>query len=200
MRYYYSFLNIKEPFIHEYVNILAEQFKDIFPELDAQKDFVTKVVLEEEKSFLRTLEEGLKRLDALKVDDGSLSGKDAFELYDTYGFPFDLTRLVAEEKGWRVDEKEFDQALEEQKQRSRADASKEAGDWNIVHEGTETEFVGFDTLAVDDIKLLRYRLVKEKGTEFIQLMLDKTPFYAEGGGQVGDTGQLQFSNETVKST
>ena len=198
VRYYYSFLNIKEPFIYQYVPMLAEQFKDIFPELDAQKDFVGKVILEEEKSFLRTLEEGLKRLDALKIDDGTLSGKDAFELYDTYGFPFDLTRLVAEEKGWNVDEKAFEAALREQKERSRADASKEAGDWEIVHEGTETEFVGYDLMAVDDIKVLRYRIVKEKGTEFIQMMLDKTPFYAEGGGQVGDTGQLLFGNDSVK--
>ncbi len=198
VRYYYSFLDIKEPFLHQFVSMLAAQFKDIFPELKAQEEFVTKVILEEEKSFLRTLSDGLKRLDALKIDDGILSGKDAFELYDTYGFPFDLTRLVAEEKGWYVDEKAFEKALNEQKERSRADASMQAGDWVIVNEGVDTEFIGYDDLAADDIKLLRYRVVKEKGTQFTQLILDRTPFYPEGGGQVGDTGFLHFGSDSIR--
>jgi len=198
VRYYYSFLNVREPFLFQFVDMLAKQFEDVFPELLAQREFVTKVVLEEEKSFLRTLEEGLKRLDALKIDDGTLSGRDAFELYDTYGFPFDLTRLVASEKGWNVDEKGFDAALQEQKERSRADASKQAGDWIVVREGRETEFIGYDLLAADDIQVLRYRVVQEKGKSFIQLVLNRTPFYAEGGGQVGDTGQLHFGSETVQ--
>ena len=198
VRYYYSFLDIKEPFLHGFVDMLADQFKNIFPELDAQREFVTKVILEEEKSFLRTLDDGLKRLAALKIDDGTLSGEDAFELYDTYGFPFDLTRLVAEEKGWNVDEKGFNHALAQQKARSRADASKETGDWVVVNEDAETEFIGYDELAAEDIRLSKYRTVKEKGNEYIQLMLDRTPFYPEGGGQVGDTGKLLFGNESIK--
>ncbi len=198
VRYYYSFLDIKEPFLHGFVDMLADQFKNIFPELDAQREFVTKVILEEEKSFLRTLDDGLKRLAALKMDDGTLSGEDAFELYDTYGFPFDLTRLVAEEKGWNVDEKGFNHALAQQKARSRADASKETGDWVVVNEDAETEFIGYDELAAEDIRLSKYRTVKEKGNEYIQLMLDRTPFYPEGGGQVGDTGKLLFGNESIK--
>jgi len=197
VRYYYSFLNIKSPFIYTLVPMLADQFEEIFPELKFQLEFVSKIIEEEEKSFLRTLEDGLKRLDALKIDDGTLSGKDAFELYDTYGFPFDLTRLVAEEKGWRVDEKGFEEALQEQKQRGRADAVKEAGDWVVVKEGNSTEFVGYDKEMVNEVSALRYRIVKEKGTSFFQLVLDKTPFYAEGGGQVGDTGYITFGQERI---
>ena len=196
-RYIYSILGIKEPFFHTLVPMLADQLADIFPELASQAEFVEKVIKEEEKSFLRTLEDGLKRLESLKVDDGTLSGKDAFELYDTYGFPFDLTRLVAQEKGWRVDEKGFETALQEQKERGRADASKEVGDWIMVHEGNDTEFLGYDEHHVHDVKALKYRVVKEKGTAFNQLILDKTPFYPEGGGQVGDTGCLTFGTETV---
>ena len=198
VRYIYSFLKIQKPFFHTLVPILADQFADIFPELKSQEDFVTKVVLEEEKSFLRTLEEGLRRLDALKVDDGTLSGQDAFELYDTYGFPFDLTRLVAEEKGWRVDEKGFENALRAQKERGRADASKEVGDWIVINEGTDTDFVGYDAHTAEGISALKYRVVKEKGTAFNQLILDKTPFYPEGGGQVGDTGTLTIGGKEIK--
>lgn len=198
VRYYYSFLNTKEPFLHTFVPMLAEQFGEVFPELEAQKDFVAKVVFEEEKSFLRTLDDGLKRLDALKIDDGILSGEDAFELYDTYGFPFDLTRLVAEERAWHVDEDSFQAALNRQKERSRADATKEAGDWQVINEGADSEFIGYDVLAHEAIKVLKVREVKEKGTVFNQLILDRTPFYPEGGGQVGDTGSLHFGNEKIK--
>ncbi len=198
VRYLYSFLDIKKPFFHTLVPMLADQFADIFPELKSQEAFVTKVILEEEKSFLRTLEDGLRRLDALKIDDGTLSGEDAFVLYDTYGFPFDLTRLVAEEKGWRVDEKGFETALAAQKERGRADSAKLAGDWEIVNEGTETNFVGYDDLSAEGISALKYRVYTEKGTQFHQLILNKTPFYPEGGGQVGDTGTLTFGAETIK--
>jgi alanyl-tRNA synthetase len=198
VRYLYSFLDVKKPFFHTLVPMLADQFADIFPELKSQEAFVTKVILEEEKSFLRTLEDGLRRLDALKIDDGTLSGEDAFVLYDTYGFPFDLTRLVAEEKGWRVDEKGFDTALAAQKERGRADSAKLAGDWEIVNEGTETKFVGYDEPRAGGISALKYRVYTEKGTQFHQLILDKTPFYPEGGGQVGDTGTLTFDSETIK--
>ena len=198
VRYYFSFLNIKEPLLFKLIPMLADQFNDIFPELKQQQTFLEKVIMEEEKSFLRTLDEGLKRLSALKVDDGTLSGRDAFELYDTYGFPFDLTRLVADERGWRVDEEGFERALTEQKERGRADAQKETGDWVVVHEGTDTEFVGYDENQAQGSKALKYRVIKEKGTEFIQLILDKTPFYAEGGGQVGDTGKLWFGDEEIE--
>ena len=198
VRYIYSFLDIKEPFFHTLVPMLAEQFAQTFPELKSQEAFVTKVVLEEEKSFLKTLEEGLRRLDALKIDDGTLSGADAFELYDTYGFPFDLTRLVADEKGWRVDEEGFKKALAEQRQRGRADATKEMGDWEVISEGADTSFVGYDELSAEGATALKYRTFKEKGTDFHQLILDKTPFYPEGGGQVGDSGTLWFGKEEVK--
>ena len=198
VRYLYSFLDIKKPFFHTLVPMLADQFADIFPELKSQEAFVTKVILEEEKSFLRTLEDGLKRLDALKIDDGTLSGVDAFVLYDTYGFPFDLTRLVAEEKGWRVDEEGFKTALSAQKERGRADSAKLAGDWEVINEGTETDFVGYDESSADGISALKYRVYTEKGTDFHQLILNKTPFYAEGGGQVGDTGTLTFGSESIR--
>ena len=198
VRYNYSFLNNKKPYIYTLVPMLADQFSDIFPELAGQKDFISKVIMEEEKSFLRTLEEGLKRLDELKVDDGILTGRDAFILYDTYGFPFDLTRLVASEKGWKVDEQEFDIALGEQKQRSREDSQKSTGDWITVNESSTTEFVGYDHTTVDNVQALRYRKVTEKGTDFNQLLLDKTPFYAEGGGQVGDRGTISFDGEIIK--
>ena len=198
VRYIYSFLNIQKPFFHTLVPLIADQFADVFPELKSQEEFVSKVIFEEEKSFLRTLEKGLRRLDALKIDDGTLSGEDAFELYDTYGFPFDLTRLVAQEKGWRVDEKEFNDALQVQKSKGQADAQKEVGDWVVVNEGTETEFVGYDEHTAEGISALKYRVVKEKGSSFNQLILDKTPFYPEGGGQVGDIGILNIAGKEVK--
>lgn len=198
VRYYYSFLNINEPFIYTLIPMLADQFEEIFPELKAQEEFISKVILEEEKSFLRTLADGLKRLDALKIDDGTLSGLDAFELYDTYGFPFDLTRLVAEEKGWNVDEEGFNVALEEQRDRSRADAEKEAGDWIVINDGSLTDFLGYDHLQVEGIRALKHRTISEKGTKFYQLITDKTPFYPEGGGQVGDVGSFTFGDEEIK--
>ena len=198
VRYNYSFLNNKKPYIYSLVPMLAQQFADVFPEVEAQKDFVSKVILEEEKSFLRTLEDGLKRLDALKMDDGTLSGEDAFILYDTYGFPFDLTSLVASEKGWKVDEKGFESALEKQKQRSRDDSEKSTGDWISISDSSTTEFIGYDHTEADSVNALRHRKVTEKGTDFNQLLLDKTPFYAEGGGQVGDIGTLDFGGEIIK--
>ncbi len=198
VRYYYSFLDIKEPFIYTMLPLLSENFQETFPEVKSQEEFISKVIKEEEKSFLRTLSDGLKRLEALKVDDGTLSGKDTFELYDTYGFPFDLTRLVAEERGWRVDEEGFKTALEEQRQRGRADSQKETGDWHEVHPNIDTEFVGYDEHTLEGVQLTKYRIVKEKGTAFNQVVLDRTPFYAEGGGQVGDTGLLSIDGTQIK--
>jgi len=197
VRYYYSFLNLKEPFLHRLVPMLAEAFKDIFPELDAQREFVAKVIFEEEKSFLRTLAAGLARIEAIEVTDNKLKGAVAFELYDTYGFPIDLTRLIASEKGWSIDEAGFEQSLLAQKTRGREDAQKETGDWMEVSGEVGVEFVGYDDLAVEDAKISKYRTVTIKGKEQYQLVLNKTPFYAESGGQVGDTGLLWVGEEKI---
>ena len=197
VRYYYSFLNINEPFIHKLVPMLAEQFKDVFPEVDAQRGFVEKVVLEEEKSFLRTLAGGLRRIENLDIMANKMTGKQAFELYDTYGFPIDLTRMIADEYGWKIDEAGFEAALEEQKSRSRDDSKRETGDWVMVHEIDEVEFQGYDELEVKNAKINKYRTLKEKGKPVYQVVLDKTPFYAEGGGQVGDKGTLLVGDQKI---
>ena len=196
VRYSYSFLSIKEPFFNTLVPILAAEFADVFPELNAQKDFVQKVILEEEKSFLRTLESGLRRMENIPVSNNRISGTDAFELFDTYGFPLDLTELIAREKGLSVDTNGFEQALKEQKARSRADAAKQVGDWTVPVAGTDeesdnsVEFVGYDDLFVNQARIIKYRKVEDKNGINYQLVLNKTPFYAESGGQVGDTGRL----------
>lgn len=198
VRYYYSFLNMKEPFLNTMVSLLAEKFADVFPELQAQHGFVSKVILEEERSFLRTLEGGLKRIETLDLKDNMLDGRQAFELYDTYGFPIDLTRLIAEEKGWTIDEVGFKAALQEQKERGRADAKRVTGDWEIVSEDNDVEFVGYDDHDVRDARIIKYRTLVEKKKSIYQLVLSKTPFYAEGGGQVGDTGTLSIGGEEIK--
>ncbi|MCB0668419.1 MAG: alanine--tRNA ligase [Saprospiraceae bacterium] len=197
VRYYYSFLNIHEPLLYEMVPIVANSFSEIFPELIEQKDFVTKVIQEEEKSFLRTLEAGLRRLDALKVDDGTIDGQVAFELYDTYGFPIDLTRLIARERDWDVDEAGFEAALAEQRNRSKTDARKDVGDWYILKD-TGSRFVGYDQLSVPETEIIKYRTVTTKSGPQKQAVLSITPFYAEGGGQVGDTGVLIQKDSEVK--
>ena len=198
VRYYYSFLNIKNPFLYRIVVLLADAFGDVFPELKAQQDQVAKIIQGEEKAFLNTLETGLSRFADLKVTDGVIAGEDAFELYDTFGFPIDLTRLMAEERGWKVDEAGFNQAMQAQKKRARAAAAKETGDWVVLRKGEEVEFVGYDQLEAEDAKVLRYRTVKtKKGSQF-QIVLNRTPFYAESGGQHGDTGALDFGGEAVK--
>lgn len=217
VRYGFSYLNFKEPFMHRLVPLLAIQLKDVFPELHQQQEYVEKVVHEEEISFLRTLEKGLKRLDSFmkenydlvysaKVNDGSFNsfnksytipGAVAFELYDTFGFPFDLTSLIARENQWLVDEKGFNEEMAKQKSRSKADASKETGDWVTVAEGDKPEFIGYDELTSTS-RILRHRKVKQKNKELFQLVLDKTPFYAESGGQVGDTGVLEIAGEKIQ--
>ena len=197
VRYYYSFLNREEPLLHLLIPSLAAYFKDVFPELDAQKDFVQKIILEEEKSFLRTLSSGLKRLDAIIAKGIDIDGNEAFELYDTYGFPIDLTRLIASERGLSVNEAQFQSALNEQKERSRADAKKEAGDWNEVNDA-EVVFVGYDDLEVDSARIIKYRTVVAKGKEQYHVVLDKTPFYGESGGQVGDTGTIQCGDQIIR--
>ena len=198
VRYYYSFLDIKEPYLHTMVGPLSDAFANVFPELKAQTGFVAKVILEEEKSFLNTLSAGLKRLDTLDQSSGTIAGADAFELFDTYGFPIDLTMLIASENGVKVDFEGFKAALEQQKERGRKDAQRETGDWNIVAPETEVDFVGYDQLTSKDSKILRTRTVKIKDKEQFHLVLNKTPFYAEGGGQVGDTGYLMVGDEKIK--
>jgi alanyl-tRNA synthetase len=195
VRYYFSFLGVKEPFLHRLFVELAKQFRDIFPELELQRDFIGKVILEEEKSFLRTLELGLKRLDELPVENGILNGSSAFELYDTYGFPIDLTRLIGRERGFAVDEAGFDEALEAQKKRSRAATARSVGDWTEVLADPSVTFVGYDRLDVEDARVVKYRTVQNKGREEYQVVLNVTPFYPEGGGQVGDRGWLYIGDE-----
>ncbi len=199
VRYYYSYLDYQQPLLFQLVPVIAEQFADVFPELQQQEGFVSKVIREEEEAFLRTLEKGLKRIeDIFASADKTVLGKDAFELYDTYGFPLDLTRLIASEKAFTIDEEGFTAEMQKQKDRSRAATATDAGDWIIVNEElAPVEFVGYNLLQ-SAAKILRYRSVKQKGKETFQLVLDRTPFYAESGGQVGDTGQLIINDEQVK--
>ena len=189
VRYAYTFLNFKEPFLNQLVPVLAAQFEGVFDELKSQQDFVQKVILEEEISFLRTLATGIQRFEKYHSDKQQIDGAFAFELYDTFGFPIDLTELMAREKGWTVDMEGFNKALEEQKNRSRAATAIDTGDWIVLHEGDETEFIGYDELKTE-AQVLKYRKVKSKGKEQFQLVLDRTPFYAESGGQAGDTGVI----------
>ena len=198
VRYYYSFLNIKSPFLYRIVPLLAGMFEEVFPELKAQESQVARIIKGEESAFLNTLENGLRRFAELDVQNGTIAGEDAFELYDTYGFPIDLTRLMAEEKGWKVDEEGFEKAMQAQKQRARAAAEKEVGDWQLVAEADEVNFVGYDTLKVENARVVRYREVKTKKGSQIQLVLDQTPFYGESGGQRGDKGWLEIGGEKVR--
>lgn len=201
VRYYYSFLDMKKPLLHDLVPVLAAQFSHVFPELQQQVDFVRKVVFEEENNFLRTLESGIRRIEdfiqhaAVKAVDG----KTAFELYDTYGFPYDLTSLIAAENSFSVDEKGFEAAMKEQKDRSRAATELDMGDWVVLDETPNSVFIGYEQLE-STTKLLKYRTVKAKGKEQFQLVLGQTPFYAESGGQVGDTGTLHFGEEVIHVT
>ena len=192
VRYAYQYLGFKDPFINKLVPILADQFDGIFPELKAQEDFVQKVILEEEVSFLRTLSTGILRFEKYITEnkENEISGAFAFELSDTYGFPIDLTELMAREKGLTVNLAAFEAELQIQKSRSRAATAIDTGDWVIINEGDEVEFVGYDELETA-CKILKYRKVTAKGKEQFQLVLDRTPFYAESGGQVGDTGKLE---------
>jgi len=201
VRYGYSYLGSETPFLCELVPMLAAQFADVFPELNAQKDFVANVVREEESSFLRTLANGLKRFavieeELVKTQSNYISGKVAFELFDTYGFPVDLTRLMASEKGYAVDEKGFESEMAAQKERGRSAAATEQSDWVELEPGVKSEFIGYDYNEAD-AHLVKYRSVKQKDKELFQLVLDKTPFYAESGGQVGDTGYLDFGGEKI---
>ena len=200
-RYYYSYLDYKQPLLQELVPVLAEQFKNVFPELYKQTDFVKRVVKEEEEAFLRTLERGLRllqnELDAVAQKTKVLSGKSAFELYDTYGFPIDLTRLIAREQGADIDEPGFETEMQKQKTRSRAATALDTEDWVIVKDDATSRFIGYDHLETET-SVSRYRKVTAKGKEAFQFVLETTPFYAESGGQVGDTGILDFAGQQVK--
>jgi len=190
VRYAYTFLNFKEPFLNQLVPLLAEQFKGVFDELISQQDFVQKVVLEEEVSFLRTLSTGIQRFEKYQALNDIVEGNFAFELSDTFGFPIDLTELMAREKGWSVDLVGYEQALKKQKDDSRAATAIDTSDWIVVNTEEQSEFVGYDDLEIET-EILKYRKVKAKGKEQYQIVLRQTPFYAESGGQVGDTGRLE---------
>ncbi|WP_443947198.1 alanine--tRNA ligase [Pedobacter sp. AW1-32] len=190
VRYAYTFLNFKEPFLNQLVPLLAEQFKGVFDELFSQQDFVQKVILEEEVSFLRTLSTGIQRFEKYQPKDNLVEGNFAFELSDTFGFPIDLTELMAKEKGWSVDLSGYELALKKQKDDSRAATAIDTGDWVVVNDDEQSIFVGYDDLEFET-EILKYRKVKAKGKEQYQIVLRQTPFYAESGGQVGDTGRLE---------
>lgn len=189
VRYAYTFLGFKEPFLNELVPILAQQFKGVFDVLSDQEGFVQKVVLEEELSFLRTLTTGIQRFESYDASAKQIDGDFAFELFDTFGFPIDLTELLAREKGLTVDMEGFQTALNLQKERSRAATTLDLSDWTVLQDEVQTEFVGYDTLTASS-QIVKYRKVTAKGKDQYQLILDVTPFYPEGGGQVGDVGTL----------
>ena len=199
IRYGFTFLNTKEPFIYKLVDTLSAQMSASFPEIRSQKALCSNVIREEESSFLRTLDQGLVLLDAVIANNQSkvIDGKKAFELYDTYGFPIDLTALILSEKGLQLDEKVFEEQLQLQKERSRAASKVTAGDWNVIVEDDIQEFVGYDRLQ-HQVKITKYRRVESvKEGEIFQLVFNSTPFYGESGGQTGDKGYLEASNGNI---
>ncbi len=201
VRYGYNFLNFNEPFLHQLVPVLSTQFDDVFPELISQSNFVTRVIKEEETNFLRTLDKGLKRLDVIQKELSAesktvIEGAKSFELYDTYGFPLDLTALIARERGLTIDESGFTQEMKAQKERSKNAAKVSPGDWVVLIDTSESEFVGYDLLECES-RIIKYRQVDEKGKKYFNVVLDQTPFYAESGGQVGDTGFIEANGEKI---
>jgi alanyl-tRNA synthetase len=211
VRYGYTFLDLKDPFINEFVPVLVDQMGAVFPELKKQKDLVVNVIREEETSFLRTLATGIQKFNSYlesnknassikHPDKKIIDGAFAFELYDTYGFPIDLTRLMANEAGWEVDMKGFSKGLADQKSRSRQAAQVDTADWVILNsESSGNRFIGYDTLSCET-GIVRYRKVTTKEGEFFHAVLDQTPFYAESGGQVGDRGWLASAEKTYEVT
>ena len=200
VRYGYTFLDRKEAFMYKLLPVLIETMGDAYPELIAQKTLIEKVIKEEEESFLRTLETGIRLLDKKMEETKAagktvLSGVDAFTLYDTYAFPLDLTELILRENGMEADIEEFNKAMQKQKERARNAAAIETGDWITLKEG-ECKFVGYDLFECE-AEILRYRQIKQKNKVLYQIVLDQTPFYAEMGGQVGDTGWLIADDEKI---
>ncbi len=199
IRYAYSFLDQKEAFIYSLVEVMVNQMGDYFNELKAQQDIISKVIKEEEESFLRTLDKGIQRFNnyIATANDKMIDGAFAFELYDTFGFPIDLTELMATENGFDVDMPGFIDELNQQKERSRAAGKIEAEDWIELKEDDVEEFIGYDYIEAD-VYITRYRKITAKGKELYQLVFNLTPFYPEGGGQIGDTGYIQSDNEKIE--
>ncbi len=200
VRYGYTFMEMKEPFIHLLVPALVMKLGEEFPEISKQQDLVQKVIREEEAAFLRTLELGIRKFEQYleeHPEDKVMDGAFAFELFDTYGFPIDLTQVMASEKGWDVDMEGFSRGLEAQKNRSREAAAKDEGDWHVLkQDGAKTEFVGYEVLECP-VRIMKYRRISEKKKQYYQVVLDRTPFYAESGGQVGDRGYLERDGKRV---
>ena len=199
VRYGYQYLGIESPFLHELIEDVSDEFRGVFDEVYSQKELIKKVVYQEENSFYRTLEIGLKRIEqickeAVENEIKSISGKLAFELYDRYGFPFDLTKLIIKENNLLVDDLEFEKALSEQKTRSKKDAEKELSDWAFLVKDSKQEFIGYDETS-SKVSIVKYRKVKVKGKFIYQLVFNITPFYPEGGGQIGDVGFIQNGSD-----
>ena len=202
VRYGYTFLDLTEPFLCRLVQQLVDDMGDAYPELPAQQKLIESVIREEEMAFLRTLDRGIKLLDDCIERNAATSvipGSDAFRLYDTFGFPIDLTELIAAERGFTVDLDGFRKELQQQKDRARNATANTFGDWTQYHEGEDVEFVGFDTVTVEGARLLKSRTVVQKNKEMLQLVFDRTPFYGEMGGEIGDTGTITAEDgETIK--
>ena len=198
VRYAYTFLNLKDAFMHELVAVLVNKMGEHFPELKVQKYLIQKVVKDEEESFLRTLEGGLKRIEqVIKKADGEISGNEVFELYDTFGFPVDLTALILDEQNLNFNKEDFNKAMSAQKERSKQAGKVEKGDWVVLIDDEVEEFVGYNTLETK-VKITRYRKIISNNVEQYQLVFNITPFYPEGGGQVGDIGLIKSHNDSVK--
>ncbi len=199
VRYAFTFLNVKEPMLYRLVQTLVDQMGTAYPEIVSQQPLIEKVIKEEEDSFLKTLDRGIKLMDDLvaksrESGDKCIKGSDAFVLYDTFGFPIDLTELIAKENGLDVDLNDFEKELAKQKERSRNAEAKKEGDWIGVADADTSVFTGYDHTEEANVRILRYRTVETKGKKIFHIVLDKTPFYAESGGQVGDTGVLAADN------